>query len=583
MIEALCGFIITELLIYSFALNNNVVYVVMITMLLTFLLEFFRRNIDIKVKDSRRLIILNSIFSVFLSFCILLQTKIQYNGDIAQKLDMEGTFQRFHAIDILKFFIAYILVWLGIAAVYFIVEKIKQKKVIQDETIKVINKKDKWKYWAIFSGVIAVFYIIFLFICYPGSVFGDSLNSIWQVLGTAELSNHFPIFYTWFVGIFVFIGNCLNNYNIGVALYSLTQILIISGVLGYFILWLKLKGIKTIYLIFTLFYFIGNSVFATYAICMWKDPLFCLFLFLFMLKLYDIIESKGKKLDDPFFVTSIILLNFLVAFLRNNGIFIIILIGIIITICYRKSSKIFLATNIISLIVIILIQGPLYNVLNIKTPSEESLGIPIQQVAYTLSVDGEIKEEDKEFLNHILPIEDWKDSYEIFLVDSIKWNENFDADFLAQNKLDFIKVWLNGLGNNFPQYIKAYLLQTYGFWSIGTKNDYGFVNNGIVDNTLGIHKVDLIERFTGLNLKNWTNNADFLGSGTLIWILFLSGLFLFIQRRGKYTIVLLPCLLLWLSIMIATPVAFSLRYVFVLAYALPLIVLLPIIAKKSEQ
>ena len=164
-------------------------------------------------------------------------------------------------------------------------------------------------------------------------------------------------------------------------------------------------------MIFTLFYFIGNSVFATYAICMWKDPLFCLFLFLFMLKLYDIIESKGKKLDDPFFVTSIILLNFLVAFLRNNGIFIIILIGIIITICYRKSSKIFLATNIISLIVIILIQGPLYNVLNIKTPSEESLGIPIQQVAYTLSVDGEIKEEDKEFLDHILPIEDWKDSY----------------------------------------------------------------------------------------------------------------------------------------------------------------------------
>lgn len=68
-------------------------------------------------------------------------------------------------------------------------------------------------------------------------------------------------------------------------------------------------------------------------------------------------------------------INLLISFFRNNGIFIIAIIGIILTICYRKVSKKFLIANVISIITIILIQGPLYNFLNIATPSEESLGI----------------------------------------------------------------------------------------------------------------------------------------------------------------------------------------------------------------
>jgi hypothetical protein len=48
-----------------------------------------------------------------------------------------------------------------------------------------------------------------------------------------------------------------------------------------------------------------------------------------------------------------------------------------------------------------------------------------------------------------------------------------------------------------------------------------------------------------------------------------------IRRRGDLIVVLAPCLLLWLTIMIAAPVAFSLRYVFVLPLCIPAIVLLP--------
>lgn len=373
ILEGMISFIITELFIYAFELKNNVVYGTIIIGILTFLIDFSREKINLIDKNRKRFVIVNSIFSLIFSLTILIQTKIKYVG-LSQTLE-EDTFGNFELMDILKYFIIYVFVWVGMASIYFIIEKITQKRLVQNEDEEEISRKRKIKCWAIYTGTIAVFYMIFFLIWYPGSVLADSFSSIYQMTGAMELNNHFPIVYTFFVGIFIKIGQVINNYNIGIALYSIVQIFIIAGILGYFVLWLKQKKVKSIYLLFTIIYFVGNALFATYAITMWKDPLFCAFLFLLMLKLYDVVESKGRKLDNPFFLTSIIILNLLISFFRNNGIFIIAIIGIILTICYRKVSKKFLIANVISIITIILIQGPLYNFLNIATPSEESLGI----------------------------------------------------------------------------------------------------------------------------------------------------------------------------------------------------------------
>lgn len=582
IIETIISFILTEVFVYVFELDNHVIYDLIITGIITFLIDTFRIHIYKQVKNDKKFLIVNSIFSIIFSLVILVQTKIQYLGIVSQSLT-EDTFQDFKPIDIIKYILIYICVWLVMSIIYFIIEKLKEKKCIQEEESSDMNRKSKQKHWLLYTGTIAICYIIVFLIAYPGSVLADSFSSIYQIIGQRELDNHFPIMYTLFVGIFMKIGEWIGNYNIGVALYSIVQILIIAGILGYFVLWLKQKHVKSIYLLFTILYFIGNALFAIYALTMWKDPLFCIFLFLLMLKLYDIVESNGKKLKQPGFIISMIILNLLIAFLRNNGVFIILLIAIVLAIKYRYSSKKFLIANVTSIIIILFIQGPIYTWLGITTPIEESLGIPIQQIAYTLSVDGEISEEDEAFLNEILPIEEWKSSYNVYIVDSIKWNENFDSDFLSEHNGEFIQVWLRMLLNNFPEYVKAYLLETFGFWSIETKSSYGFVDNYIYENEYNIHKVDLIQEATGLDLSGWIENTDFFGSGTLIWILIISAMMLYIQKKTTYIICLLPGAILWLSIMIATPVAFSLRYVFVLAYALPFILLLPVITKNKDE
>lgn len=144
-------------------------------------------------------------------------------------------------------------------------------------------------------------------------------------------------------------------------------------------------------------------------------------------------------------------------------------------------------------------------------------------------------------------------------------------------------MWAQILPSNLSNYIKAYLMNTYGFWSLETKNKYGYVDTYIIDNSYGIKRTDYIEKYLGFSLESKLTKPDFLGSGTLMWIMLLSIFLLIINKNYKYILVLLPCIIGWVSIMIATPVAFSLRYVFMLAYALPLMIMLPMLVKNQKE
>ena len=84
-------------------------------------------------------------------------------------------------------------------------------------------------------------------------------------------------------------------------------------------------------------------------------------------------------------------------------------------------------------------------------------------------------------------------------------------------------------------------------------------------------------------LTNFITKPDFIGAGTLFWIIVLSSTLLIINKKQKYIFVILPCLISWASIMVATPVAFSLRYVFMMVYSLPLIIMLPFMTKNKDN
>ena len=96
----------------------------------------------------------------------------------------------------------------------------------------------------------------YLIVYYPGYIFGDTLYSILQAIGSSPLDNHHPVFYTLFIKVCLKIGNLLGGGNtLGCAIYCLIQMLYMSICISYVTSWLysRFKLPK----IFLIIYFIA--------------------------------------------------------------------------------------------------------------------------------------------------------------------------------------------------------------------------------------------------------------------------------------------------------------------------------------
>ena len=97
-----------------------------------------------------------------------------------------------------------------------------------------------------------------------------------------------------------------------------------------------------------------------------------------------------------------------------------------------------------------------------------------------------------------------------------------------------------------------------------------FTVKEITANLFDLSQRDLLFRFTGLDLSRLKARTGRFCNGTLFWTMILTMYFVMNSTKKSNAICLLPMLLTWGTFMIATPVAFSLRYMLAFVYALPL-------------
>lgn len=213
-----------------------------------------------------------------------------------------------------------------------------------------------------------------------------------------------------------------------------------------------------------------------------------------------------------------------------------------------------------------------------QTESVEAFGIPYQQVARVLVLDGNMSEEDREFMLTIMPIEKWREHYAPMVVDPIKAGPYIDnMGFFESHIKEFLELWARNLPNNLQMYVDAFVLETFGFWAPGFKSYYGYLETHVEENGFGIERVNLFKEFFGGTLgEDLVKDRFFVSSGTLLWfVLFGFWLSYAIARQTRLCVVYLPALLSFATILVAAPVAFSLRYVFVFALGMPVFLLAP--------
>lgn len=187
-----------------------------------------------------------------------------------------------------------------------------------------------------------------------------------------------------------------------------------------------------------------------------------------------------------------------------------------------------------------------------------------------------------ELIEKIIPKEIIKEKYRAMLADKIKWDDSFNQQYLEENKSEYLKLWFELLIQNPAEYIRAYLLQTSGFWSFNVKGDEAYASavtwesiNDKVPNT------DLIAKNFNISFSEDLVKVSYYSGGFFFWITILSMFITFRIGNKKSLIGYVPAIILWATIMIATPMAQALRYVYILVLILPLNLLYPAIVSTN--
>lgn len=448
------------------------------------------------------------------------------------------------------------------------------------------------KFWAVKSAVIFLCWFPYLLIFYPGNLSVDSYWSIQQILGNSPLNNAHPILYTEFVGIFVRLGMLIRDIEFGIALYSATQMLILAVVFGGLIEWFRKRGAGPVLQVLGTCFFALNPLIAMYSITMWKDILFSTWVVLLVCFLYSVIQQDAEVICSRKKKAVLSVLCLLIAFGRNNGIYIVVLVLVCLLLFYRKVWKKLILTFAGIIVFIYIVQGPVYSLAGIEKGNlAESLAVPLQQIAYTVKNDGYITESQEEFLSHILPLDEMKKAYLPYSVNGIKFDKKFNNKYLEEHFGEFIKVWAQMLPHNFGKYVKAYLMHTSGYWHVGTSDWRG--NYGVVDSP-GIKSTDLLRNMTGLDLREniheWIEPEGTVlkdnvlySIGASVWLMLFASFFFLYSERKERLLSLIPLFGNWATIMIAVPTHCEFRYMFCFHLAVPIMILMLFDRQKKKR
>lgn len=445
------------------------------------------------------------------------------------------------------------------------------------------GKKPNVIFWAVCFLLISLFWIPYFFIYFPGSLSPDSVACVSRAVGRASLSNQQPVLYILLMRPFLYWGLGQGNINTGVAAFLLFQLVAMAAAFAYGLYWLRKKGCPLGVTAAILLYFILDPVFGMYAVTMWKDILFGGLMLLYILDIYDIVESRGEKLRSIRGLLWFLALSLLISFMRNNGYYIAAVMAVVFCIYYRKSFKRLAPAFLAFLIVVPVVQGPVYRLCGVSSsPFAESLAIPLQQIGRTVAEDGTVTPEQKEYLDHLLPMDEMKKAYNPLNTNDIKFHKDFNNRFLETHKLGFFETWAGMMGPNGKEYIRAFLMQTVGYWHVGTNNWvlYNGIGEGYNAQEHGLYSTDLLSGAVGRDLKQTVTDkykklgtvpvvSDVLNIGFLFWTVVLCAAALAARGKKRYILFLLPLFLLWATLLIATPVYCEFRYMFPFAVAMP--------------
>lgn len=414
-------------------------------------------------------------------------------------------------------------------------------------------------------------YLPYYLTFFPGNCGNDTWESLSMVEGLIPWTNHHPILFTGAIMVVRKLTAFLPLTG-SVAVFSFLQMMAVAAVLAYLTLRILRTRVHIICKIFAVGMFAFHPFVGMYSIYLSKDVLFSVIMVLLCMKLYDVMNGKGELLAKPVECVKLSVLFLLSSMLRNNGMYIAIVMAVIFLFLYKNYWKQILILFVCAIGLFQIWQGPVFKAMGIEKQSfAEAASVPLQQIGYVLWEGDTFSEKDMAFLEELMPIEKVKEVYQPGYTDPYKFDEEFNDKFLNDNVGKFLGVWWNGCKSHFGSYVEAYLMQTVGYWHYGETNSV--CTQGCTENELGVEQIDLIQNITGISLEPILEKLVLAGRkapvvcmlGSMAMQIFMVFLLIiqYVRRKcARRFIWLIPLVILWGTIMIATPAFCLLRYLF---------------------
>lgn len=420
---------------------------------------------------------------------------------------------------------------------------------------------------------------------FPGIITVDSTHQYAQILHIYEQSNHHPWIHTQLIRLFYRIGLLFTeDVSVAIGFYTVFQMLFMASCVAFLMVFLQRYRLKTWVYAAVLGFYALVPYNGAFAISMIKDTPFAGFVMLYTLSIFMLLEeTNGKLQHSKKSVYAAILYVFSgigFCLFRSNGFYAFLFMMPFVIFVFRKNYKKIVVLQLLVLTAVILYKGPVLDAFDVKSPDlVEHLSIPGQQISRVLINDRELSQEQSSFLNRIMDTGRMSEGYTPYVSDWFKRLVRMgDQTYLEEHFKEFIKIYIE-LGIKYPgDYLLAFRDQTFGYWFPFLEREIISGNEGVTENEFGLEnravlKGPIVVKINEIlfKLQDVVPLYGILWSmGALFWLILICMGLVFVNGDRRHLLLFLPAVGIFLTLLVATPVADDFRYAYGYVFLTPL-------------
>jgi len=336
-----------------------------------------------------------------------------------------------------------------------------------------------------------------LFSLFPGAFAYDACEE-WSQVHAGAITSHHPVIHVLMLGGLVEgFFHLTGSYNVGIAVYTILQMLLLSWMFSLTLQMLKEYKVPGVFRLLTLLFYAWSPVIQLFAISATKDVLFTGAELLFFLYTLRFCLNRNALPNEKKELLGFCISGFCTMILRNNGVYIVLGTLVILAAAYVKKQRaqqkkptilpadtlvpgtvmphtkmprtfmpgiLMLGTLVLGILMpYVLYVGPVYSLFQVEPGGvEEMLSVPLQQMARVHRYDYDsLSREDLELLYQVVDKEALT-QYRATVSDFVKLG--FQRQAFEEKKSEFFKLWVRWGISHPLTYLNSILINTVDAW-----------------------------------------------------------------------------------------------------------------------